>query len=173
MPKITSGSGADILAQRNAATWTKQQLPRLTDILIVEDETFDANRLQATLHLVLGRDTRVRRAATLGSALDCIIEGHPELIFLDDYLKPNDTALQTIPFLRHAGYEGPIIIVSGEVDRARFVELRAAGAIDAIHKDDLDSTQISEALARAFKKNSAIERIACGREQSSGKSGSV
>lgn len=135
----------------------KQNLPKLSDILIVEDENFDANRLQATLHLVLGRDTTIRRAATLGSALDGIIAARPDLLFLDDYLKPGDTALQIIPFLRHADYHGPIIVVSGEVDRARRVELRSAGAVDTIHKDDLDSTMVFEALARAFRTPSAIQ----------------
>jgi CheY-like chemotaxis protein len=150
-------NGGDILAHRNAAGLAKRELPELTDILIVEDENFDANRLQATLHLVLGREATIRRAATLGSALDSIIAAQPDLLFLDDYLKPNDTALQTIPFLRRAGYIGPIIVVSGEVDRARRVELRSAGVVDAIHKDDLDSTQVFEALARAFRKSSAIQ----------------
>lgn len=159
MSKTGNGSGGDILANRNAAAWSKQHLPKISDILIVEDENFDANRLQATLHLVMGRETVVRRAATLGAALDCIIERRPDMVFLDDYLKPNDTALQTIPFLRHAGYEGPIVVVSGEVDRARRVELRAAGAVDAIHKDDLDSTKVSEALGCAFNRNMAIQPV--------------
>lgn len=153
-------NGGDILAQRNTAGSAKRDLPKLSDILIVEDENFDANRLQATLHLVLGREATIRRAATLGSALDGIIAAQPDLLFLDDYLKPNDTALQTIPFLRHAGYDGPIIVVSGEVDRARRVELRAAGAVDAIHKDDLDSTKVFEALARAFRTSPAIQPAA-------------
>lgn len=160
MTKSKPINGGDILAQRNAAGMARRDLPEITDILIVEDENFDANRLQATLHLVLGREATIRRATTLGSALDGILEAQPDLLFLDDYLKPNDTALQTIPFLRRAGYEGPIIVVSGEVDRARRVELRAAGVVDAIHKDDLDSTKVFEALARAFHKSPAIQTAA-------------
>jgi DNA-binding NarL/FixJ family response regulator len=152
-------NGGDILAQRNVAGLAKRNLPKLSDILIVEDENFGANRLQATLHLVLGRETTIRRAATLGTALDGIIAALPDLLFLDDYLKPSDTALQTIPFLRRAGYLGPIVVVSGEVDRARRVELRSAGAVDAIHKDDLDSTMVFEALARAFRTSSAIQPV--------------
>lgn len=146
-----NATGGDILSARNVTSAMKQNLPPIRDVLVVEDEHFDANRLQATVHLVLGRETDVRRAATLGSALDCILARQPDIVFLDDYLKPDDTALQTIPFLRHAGYEGPIIVVSGEVDRSRRFELRAAGAAGTIHKDDLDSTQIIEAMARAFK----------------------
>jgi CheY-like chemotaxis protein len=110
---------------------------------------FDADRLRATLHIMFGYTLEVRRARTLGSALDCVIERQPELIFLDDYLKPSDNATHTIPFLRRCGYTGPIIVVSGQVDRLRRAMLVKAGAVDVIHKDDLDSVRIAEALARA------------------------
>lgn len=152
-----NGNGRDILAQRHEAVLAKRGLPPLSDILIVEDEHFDANRLQATLHLVLGREANVRQAASLGAAIDCVIAASPDVVFLDDYLKPSDTAMDTIPFLRRAGYVGPIIVISGEVDRSRRVELRAAGAAYAIHKDDLDSVQIAEALTRAFAKAPAAK----------------
>lgn len=146
-----SGSGGDFLARKSDATKVRQSLSRLQDVLIVEDETFDADRLRATLHVMLGYDLDIRRAATLGSALDCVIARRPEMVFLDDYLKPSDNASQTIPFLRRAGYDGPIIVVSGQVDRQRRAQLMAAGAADVIHKDELDSVRVAEALARAMK----------------------
>ena len=39
---------------------------------------------------------------------------------------------------------------TGEVDRPRRIELRKAGASDIIHKDDIDSVNVSEALIRAY-----------------------
>ena len=146
-----SGAGGDFLARKSDATKIRKSLPRVTDILIVEDETFDADRLKATLHVMLGYDLGIRRASTLGSALDMVIQHKPEIVFLDDYLKPNDNAAQTIPFLQRAGYAGPIIVVSGQVDRQRRAMLMAAGACDVIHKDDLDSVRVAEGLALAFK----------------------
>ena len=142
------GRGGTFLARKSDVTKSQQATARPNDILIVEDENFDADRLRATLHIMFGYGIEVRRARTLGSALDCVIERHPQLIFLDDYLKPSDNATQTIPFLRHCGYAGPIIVVSGQVDRLRRAMLVKAGAIDVIHKDDLDSVRIAEALAR-------------------------
>jgi DNA-binding response OmpR family regulator len=140
--------GGAFLARKSDATKAQQGNGRFTDILVVEDENFDADRLRATLHIMFGYGIDVRRARTLGSALDCVIERNPQLIFLDDYLKPSDNATQTIPFLRHCGYAGPIIVVSGQVDRLRRAMLVKAGAVDVIHKDDLDSVRIAEALAR-------------------------
>ncbi len=147
----SKGSGGEFLQKRSDLTKARKSLPELTDFLIVEDENFDADRLKATLHIMFGYDVQVRRATTLGNALDCVIERHPEIIFLDDYLKPADTASATIPFLRRCGYEGPIIIVSSMVTRKRRGELIGEGADDIIHKDDLDSVRIAEALTRVFK----------------------
>jgi response regulator of citrate/malate metabolism len=146
-----SGVGGDFLARKSDVIKTRLGLPSLKDVLIVEDDTFDADRLRATLHVMLGYGLVQRRATTLGSAVDCVIERKPEVVFLDDYLKPSDNASHTIPFLRRAGYTGPIIVISGEVDRARQTVLMTAGAIDVIHKDDLDSVRIAEALNKAFK----------------------
>jgi DNA-binding NarL/FixJ family response regulator len=146
-----SEAGGDYLARKSDATKIRQSLPEVRDVLIVEDETFDADRLKATLHVMLGYDLTIRRASTLGSALDCVIQRKPSIVFLDDYLKPNDNASHTIPFLQRAGYDGPIVVVSGEVDRQRRAVLMTAGASDVIHKDDLDSVRVAEALARAFK----------------------
>jgi len=143
-------SGGDYLAKRSGVTKSRANLPQISNILIVEDETFDADRLKATLHLMFGYEIEIRRAATLGRALDEVIAQTPEIIFLDDVLKPSDNAAQTLPFLRRAGYEGPVVVVSGQVTRRRKSVLIEAGASDVIHKDEVDSVRVAEALHRVF-----------------------
>lgn len=153
MVKAASGrqrSGGDHLTKRSDLTRARHGFAEPKDLLIVEDETFDADRLRATLHVMFGYEMQVRRASTLGSALDCVIERKPDLIFLDDILKPNDTAMSTIPFLRRCGYEGPLIVISGQVTRKRRSELLSAGAAEVIHKDDVDSVAITEALTKVL-----------------------
>lgn len=145
-----TGDGSDFLARRSEATSAKASLPALKNILIVEDEGVDARRMTAVLRIVLGRDVELRLATSLDKAIDEVLRSKPDVVFLDDYLKPNDSALQTIPLVRRAGFEGHIIVVSGEVDRPRRIELRKAGAIEILHKDDVDSVNVSEALIRAF-----------------------
>jgi DNA-binding NarL/FixJ family response regulator len=71
----------------------------------------------------------------------------PLLVFLDDILKPSTNALQTMPLLRQAGYSGPIIVISGQVTHSRRSDLIAGGASDVIHKDDVDSVRVAEAIA--------------------------
>jgi response regulator of citrate/malate metabolism len=143
---VKNPTGGNFLARKSDLTKLRKDLSSLNDFLVVEDESFDADRLRATLHIMFGYDIEVRRAKSLGSALDAVIERKPDIVFLDDYLKPNDNATQTIPFLRRCGYEGPIVVVSGAVDRQRRSILAKAGAVDVIHKDDLDSVRIAEAL---------------------------
>ena len=147
-----SGAGGDFLARKSSATKIRLSLPEITDVLIVEDKAFDAERLKATLHVMLGYDLVIRHATTLGGAVDAVLARKPSIVFLDDYLEPNDNAADTLPYMRRAGYDGPIVVISGELDRQRRIVLMAAGAADLIHKDDLDSVRIAEALARAFKK---------------------
>lgn len=147
----TSSSGGDFLAKKSEVARLGKTLPKLESILIIEDETFDADRLRATLRVALGYEVAFRRASTLGSAIDLVLARQPDLIILDDLLKPSDTACSSIPFLRRANYLGPIIVVSGQATRVRKSELLSAGAIDVIHKDDVDSVRLTEALVRVFK----------------------
>ncbi|MEZ5901081.1 MAG: response regulator [Hyphomicrobium sp.] len=151
MAASSTGSGGDFLARKSELMRARGTLRPLKNVLIVEDENLDAERMFATLRVMFGYALEVRRASTLASAIDSVLELKPELIFLDDILKPSDDATQTIPFLRHAGYEGPIIVVSGQATRNRRSVLLAAGAQEVIHKDDVDSVRLTEALERVFK----------------------
>jgi CheY-like chemotaxis protein len=144
------GTGGDFLTRKSDITKLRKAIPALHDVLVVDDETPDADRIRATLRVMFGYDVDVRHAPTLASAIDCVLKRMPQLVFLDDILKPSDRATDTIPFLRRAGYEAPIVVISGQVTKKRRLELVAAGATDVIHKDDLDSVRLGEALLRVF-----------------------
>jgi DNA-binding NarL/FixJ family response regulator len=156
MPPNSPRSGGAFLERKSILAIARQGRPRFNDILIVEDAQLDAARLKATLHSIFGYEIITRHAATLGSSLDRVIERQPDLIFLDDHLKPNDNAAHTIPFLRRCNYTGPIIVVSGLLDRKRSAILIKAGAAVAIHKDSLDSGSIAEALAKIQEEPAAV-----------------
>jgi DNA-binding NarL/FixJ family response regulator len=144
------GTGSEFLARKSELMRLRQKLPHLGEILIIDDNTFDADSLMATLNMMFSYGPHMRRAKTLGSALDSIIATKPDLVFLDDILPPTDTALTTIPFLRRCKYEGPIVVVSGEMTRQRRLELKRLGAGEVIHKDDLNSARLTEAIGAAF-----------------------
>ena len=77
------------------------------DILIIDDEPLDAERLTATLRVLYGYQVSIRWACSIGDALDSLAENPPSLTFLDDILKPSADAFLSIPELRRAGYDGP------------------------------------------------------------------
>ena len=140
--------GGSHLAKKGLLVRARAKLGAARDVLVVEDETLDAERLTATLRVIFGYDLRIHLASTLGDAVDRVIESKPCLVFLDDILKPSSNALQAIPLLRGAGYTGPIIVISGQVTHSRRSGLLANGASDVIHKDEVDSVRVAEAIAR-------------------------
>lgn len=140
--------GGSHLARKSELVRARAKLGALRDVLVVEDESLDAERLTATLRVIFGYELCIHLASTLGDAVDRVIASKPSLVFLDDILKPSTNALQTIPLLRGAGYAGPIIVVSGQVTHQRRSSLLANGADEVIHKDDVDSVRVAEAIAR-------------------------
>ena len=56
-----SGAGGDHLARRSELSASRSGMPELHDVLIVEDENFDAERLRATLRVIFGYSLEVRR----------------------------------------------------------------------------------------------------------------
>jgi DNA-binding response OmpR family regulator len=148
MSSGSRGTGADFLVLKSDLAKTRKELPSYKDILIVEDENKDANRLIATLRGMFGYDLDVRRAKTLSVALEMVLKQPPELVLLDDYLGPSDTAADSIPMIRRAGFAGSIVVISGALDRDRKAALIARGATDTIHKDELNSVAIAAVLTR-------------------------
>jgi DNA-binding NarL/FixJ family response regulator len=139
--------GGSHLAKTSQLVAARVKLGPARDVLVIEDETQDAERLAATLRVIFGYELRVHLASSPSEAVDKVVESKPSLVFLDDILKPSANALQTMPLLRGAGYEGPIIVISGEVTHSRRSSLLAGGASDVIHKDDVDSVRVAEAIA--------------------------
>jgi CheY-like chemotaxis protein len=155
MPSGFMTCGGDHLARKSQLSRTRSLASAFQEILVVDDEQFDGEHLTATLHVLLGYEATVRRVSSLGDALNSIQERQPHIVFLDDILKPSVTATRSMSVLRGAGYSGPIVVVSGQVGHARRSSLLAEGASDVIHKDDIDSVRVAEAIAAALAQHSA------------------
>ncbi|KAB2942496.1 MAG: response regulator [Hyphomicrobium sp.] len=149
----TTGCGHLTKRSNLATSRARQELP--SEVLIIDDRAVDAERLTATLHVLFGYQVPIRWACSLADALDNLCQKMPALAFLGDMRNPPAEALLTIPKLRHAGFDGSIIVVSGTVTPAHRTRLIAAGASDVIHKDEVDSVRVAEALDRARVANRA------------------
>lgn len=155
MMEFTSDDfGIGHMKSRSQLAKRLKDMPPLNHFLIIDDEIMDAKWLLSALKLVCGHDIRVRHVRTLGTALDALKAEPPQLIFLDDRVSPVDTANTTLPFIRRAGYEGPVVIISGALTRQRKADLLKLGAAAILHKDDIESARVAELLIEIFTPDS-------------------
>ncbi len=122
-------------------------MPKLTNVLVVDDCVMDTSRLRTTLHLIFGYEINVHEANTLSIAIDQVLKHKPHLVLRDYNLElSTDRACDCIPYLRRVGYDGPIGIVSGTAIRKWRLKLMAAGAAEVLHKDNVDSIRSNETM---------------------------
>lgn len=152
MSSNAKGTGADYLVEKSDLARASKSLPRINDVVVFEDERLDSDRMLATLRTLLGYHVEVRRARTLNIGIDLLLAKQPDLVLLDDYMGPTDRADDAIPLIRRAGYEGPVVVVSGALDRKRRSELLKLGVAEAINKDDLDSGSIGRVMLQLAEK---------------------
>ncbi len=146
---ITIRTGRDFLEKRSELGKRFQAAVLPLDVLVVEDRESDLRLILSSLRIVLGATSTLRSAASRGAMQDAVKLQSPNLIFLDDLLQ-YDRAELTIPALKAAGYHGAVIIISGLVTRTRLVELNRLGVVDVIHKDDLNSSRLKEAVLKSL-----------------------
>ena len=135
----------EVLIGKSRIAQAMQSAPRPAEILVVDDNVVHATRLAAMLRGVFGFETKVRETGSLQGGIQAIKTAQPDLIFLDDVLRPTDTAVSSIPKLRAAGCTSGIVVISSEVELRRASELIKASAIDVIHRDDLNGARICQA----------------------------
>jgi DNA-binding NarL/FixJ family response regulator len=146
MSSGSKGTGADYLVEKSDLARLSKEMPKFKSIVVFEDERLDSDRMLATLRTIYGHDVEVRRARTLTSGIDLLLAKRPDLILLDDYMGPTDRADDALPLIRRSGFDGPIVVISGALDRKRRNELLKLGFADALNKDDLDSGSIGKIL---------------------------
>lgn len=146
MSSSSKGTGADYLVEKSDLARASKAMPRIGDVVVFEDERIDSDRMMATLRTILGYEVEVRRARTLTSGVDLLLQKRPDLVVLDDYMGPSDRADDAVPLIKRAGFDGPIVVVSGMLNRKRRAELLKLGVVDAINKDDLDSGSIGRIM---------------------------
>jgi DNA-binding NarL/FixJ family response regulator len=152
MNSNSKGTGADYLVEKSDLAHASKSLPRINDVVVIEDERLDSDRMLATLRTLLGYQVEVRRARTLNIGIDLLLAKQPDLVLLDDYMGPTDRADDALPLIRRTGYEGPVVVVSGALDRKRRNELMKLGVAEAINKDDLDSGSIGRVMLQLAEK---------------------
>lgn len=149
-------TGRDHLEHRSRLKLRIATFPPVTRILIVDDTVFDAEVLASSLRLVFGQQVKTTHVRNVRAISKEIIEGRPDLVFLDDRLQHGTSAEVSLAVIRKAGYERPVIVLSGLLTRMRRNELMKLGVADVVHKDDINAVRLSEAILTVLEAPTAV-----------------
>lgn len=144
----SAGSGHDIASDKSTLLKRLKDLPPIRRIMIIDDSEQDCRHMVAALYLLLGRDVEISTFRNMAVAIDRLRREMPGLVFLDDYLPPLDRAESSIRSLQRFGFNGPVVIITGQMTRARRLELSRLGPLAVVDKDDINTTSLAEVLLR-------------------------
>jgi DNA-binding NtrC family response regulator len=125
------------------------------DVLVVDDRQQDANFVETTLRMLFGADATVTVATTVQAMQTSLAERVFSVIVLDDRMDGDATADTTIPLILSSRNQGPIIVLSGLLTRARIAELKRLGASEMLIKDDADSSRMAEVILKVLEPKAA------------------
>jgi DNA-binding NarL/FixJ family response regulator len=146
--------GRDYLARRSWLIKHASTAATPADVVVVDDSVRDVDRLASALRLMFGRDLSVRIAKSQAVMVALLREKQPDLLIIDDNLSQSQRAESTLAAAEAHRYAGPVFIVTGMLTRLRLAELTKLGVADVIHKDDLDSTRLREAVLKINRNGS-------------------
>jgi DNA-binding NarL/FixJ family response regulator len=143
------------LTKRSALAKRLAETSYFKHFTLIDDTQLDADVLASGLRKILGRDIVVDTARNLHVLHKLWATGKPDVVFLDDRLGHMGSAANNLPALRRMGFDGPIVVLSGLMTRDRRAEMCQLGAIEALHKDDLDTTRLIELLLQIIDRGGA------------------
>ena len=114
-------------------------------LLVVDDADSDVEILRALLEDV-SATVRLLHCSTLPEALEVLGRETVDLTLLDDRIPPVESALESLPAIQGAGYQGPVVVLSGVLDDRLTPMLAHAGAAEWLEKDDLTVEELARLI---------------------------
>ncbi len=119
----------------------------------------DSPTYTAGLRRMLNHGPDLRVVETRGdaeSAIEALAEVRPDLVTMDVEL-PGIQGLEAVERIMST-YPVPILVLSSQVDRGKYTRsaFRAAGALDAVRKDEVDLMAVDSDSATAFRRRARI-----------------
>jgi len=145
----------------------KQQL----QILLIEDNLFDAEKFTAILEFTYFSSSSVKCCETIAAAHDCLQKQAFDIIFLDLSLKDSDIS-QTLSQITILTVYAPVIVSSAHNDKKTIRDISALGAEDCLPKTDMNSALMERTISYAldrwrmkldlYRVNQRLTNILCG-----------
>jgi PAS domain S-box-containing protein len=130
-------------------------------ILVVEDNGFIAKQERKRLERA---GYRVATSSTVEDAFARVAEGGADLIILDYNLSDNVTGLDFYARLKAAGYDIPVIMVTGSSDEETIIQALRAGVRDFVTKSLKYLDYLPEAVERVLAQERTRRALAKSQE---------
>ncbi len=122
---------------------------RTATVAIVDDQVSYAEAIGLALSLTPDLEL-VGRAHDLDSALELCLQSTPDLVISDYRLPAGETGSMVAQSLRSAGYDNPIILLTGFLAPQVVREAAEISRVDAISKDESITEIIQLVRSRVF-----------------------
>jgi len=127
-------------------------------VLLVEDDSDDAEFLQACLRRQKTKDIELEHVASMTDATSSIKENDYDIVLLDLNL-PDSTGQESVHRIQNADGTVPIVVLSGEGNEEFAVEILNRGVQDYLVKWEGDGRVILRAIRYAIERKRAEERL--------------
>ena len=132
--------------------------PAPTKILVVDDDEFDYRRSLRLLRRVPNHEYQVTWASTFEEALTLLQPESFDVVLLDFRLGLH-TGTDLLIAARAQGFEGPALVLTGDLDPKTDRLALEAGASDFLIKNELDSATLDRAIRFAIKRDRGIREL--------------
>jgi diguanylate cyclase (GGDEF)-like protein len=127
-------------------------------ILLVEDDSNDAEFLRACLRRQRAKTLELTHVASMTDAVGALKEGEFDVILLDLNL-PDSTGQESVHRIQNADPSIPVVVLSGEGNEEFAIEILNRGVQDYLVKWEGDGRVILRAIRYAIERKRAEERL--------------
>ena len=133
-------------------------------VLLIEDHDAEARMFQAMLAQEADPAFTVEHLSSLGAALERLARGRVEAVLLDLSL-PDSQGLKTFEQLHRYAATMPVIILTGNDDKALALDAVRKGAQDYLVKGRLDGDVLSRVIRHAIERKRSEAMLKRERDQ--------
>lgn len=123
------------------------------DLLVIDDDETEKRLFEiyaADLHQI---EVRCRFALDMEEARRELQHSRPDAIFLDNRIAPYENFTATVPLLRQAGFEGPVVVMSASLYDPVFDRAADHGVAACVDKLELSAATLESYILRLLPGN--------------------
>ena len=116
------------------------------NLLVIDDDQTEKRLFEIYTLDINDLDVNCSFANSFEASIPKLIDPVPDIVFLDNRIGRMENYTQTMPELRAAGYEGPVIVMSASLYDEVFERFRDFGVCQCIDKLDISAATLQELL---------------------------